>query len=246
MNPREWDKQKLVDAMVLVIIFAFLLSYFTPQLLLSKTITTGGDTASHYYSAYFMKNSLLPAGKVVGWTPGNYAGFPMFQFYFFLPFLTMALLSYLIPLQIAFKLVSVLGIFLLPAAAYFGMKAMKFRFPIPAFSAVFMLPFLFMEANSMWGANIPSTLAGEFSFSISMALTLIFLGVLYGEMEKTEGRRSLPLIILLVLITLTHVYTLLFVVATSAYFLAERSREKLARNIVFLFKIYFTAFLLTS
>ncbi|HDH28958.1 MAG TPA: hypothetical protein ENH13_07475 [Euryarchaeota archaeon] len=246
MNLREWDREKAVDALVLIIIFVFLLSYFTPRLLLSKTITTGGDTASHYYSAYFMKNSLLPAGRLVGWTQGNYAGFPMFQFYFFLPFLVMAVLGYLIPLQIAFKLVSVLGIFLLPAAAYYGMKAMKFRFPIPAFSAALMLPFLFMEANSMWGANIPSTLAGEFTYSISMALTLIFLGVLYREMEKSEGRRSTPLIALLVLITFTHVYTLLFVVITSTYFLAEQNRKKLAGNLAFLFKIYFTAFLLTS
>jgi hypothetical protein len=235
-----------IDLGILIIITLFLISYFKPSLLLSETTTTGGDTASHYYSAYFMKNNLLPNGRVVGWTHGNYAGFPMFQFYFFLPFLAMALLSYLIPLQIAFKLVSVLGIFLLPITAYISMRAMKFRFPIPAFAAVFMLPFLFMEANSMWGGNIPSTLAGEFSYSISLALAVLFFGLLYKEVEKKKERKHLPLVILLVGITFTHVYTLLFVVASSAFFLVEKDKERLIDNLVFLFKVYFISFLLTS
>jgi hypothetical protein len=238
--------EDLIDLLVLLVVFLFLFSYFKPSLLLSQTTTTGGDTASHYYSAYFMKNYLLPSGRVVGWTHGNYAGFPMFQFYFFLPFLAMALMSYLIPLQISFKLISVLGIFLLPIAAYISMRAMKFRFPIPVFSAIFMLPFLFMEANSMWGGNIPSTLAGEFSYSISLALTVLYLGLLYMEIEKKGGKCHLPLIFLLVLITFTHVYTLLFAVLSSAFFLLERDREKFIENLVFLFKIYFIAFLLVG
>jgi hypothetical protein len=235
-----------IDILVLLIITLFLLSYFKPSLLLSETTTTGGDTASHYYSAYFMKNSLLPNGRVVGWTHGNYAGFPMFQFYFFLPFLAMALFSYVIPLQIAFKLVSVLGIFLLPIAAYLSMRAMKFSFPIPAFAAAFMLPFLFMEANSMWGGNIPSTLAGEFSYGISLAMTVLFFGLLFREIEKKDDRKHLPLVLLLVVITFTHVYTLLFAVASSAFFLVERDRERFVENLGFLFKIYFISFLLTS
>ncbi|MHA2055598.1 MAG: 6-pyruvoyl-tetrahydropterin synthase-related protein, partial [Candidatus Hodarchaeales archaeon] len=222
------------------------MSYFKPNLLLSKTTTTGGDTASHYYSAYYMKNNLLPIGQVSGWTQGNYAGFPIFQFYFFLPFLVIALMSYVIPLEISFKLISVLGIFLLPLAAYFSMRKMKFKFPIPIFSAIFMLPFLFMEANSMWGGNIPSNLAGEFSYGISLALTVLFFGLIYSEINKEENSRFLPSVILLVLITFTHVYTLLFVVLSSGYFLLESDRRKLIRNLKFLFKIYLISFLLVG
>ena len=233
----------LVNSVVLLGIIGFLLSYFKPELLLSNTITTGGDTASHYYSAYFMREELLPHGKIVGWTQGNYAGFPLFQFYFFLPFLLMALMSYIIPLQVSFKLISVLGTFLLPFAAYFSMKKMRFEFPVPIISAVFMLPFLFMEANSMWGGNIPSTLAGEFSYSISLALSVLFLGMLYHEINNEE-KHYLPLVALLLLITFTHVYTLLWVVIASVFFLFDRNR--FFEKVGFLFKVFLISFLLSS
>jgi uncharacterized membrane protein len=75
-------KESVVEVIVLFLIFFFLLEYFKPSLILSKTTITGGDTASQYYPAYFLKNYLLPKGKIVGWNPGWYAGFPMFQFYF--------------------------------------------------------------------------------------------------------------------------------------------------------------------
>jgi hypothetical protein len=237
--------EDLVNLLVLIIIFLYLLSAFKPSLILQESTTTGGDTASHYYSAYFMKHNLLPKGKVVGWTQGNYGGFAIFQFYFFLPFLAMALLSYIIPLEISFKLISILGTFLLPLTAYLSLRAMRFKFPIPISSAVFMLPFLFMEANSMWGGNIPSTLAGEFSYSLSLSLTVLFLGVLYRELEEGTRRHLIP-VLLLVMITFTHVYTLLLAVLSSAFFLVERKREKFVDNLVFLFKIYLLSFLLVA
>ena len=49
------------------------------------------------------------------------------------------------------------------------------------------LPFLFMTENSMWGANIFSTLSGEFAFGISTILYIIFTGKLYADIA---GRKS--------------------------------------------------------
>ncbi len=43
---------------------------------------------------------------------------PMLTFYMPLPFLIIAILSWFIPYQIAFKLTTVLGVFLLPLATY--------------------------------------------------------------------------------------------------------------------------------
>jgi len=233
-----------VDLAVLLGISIFLLRYFRPELLLSKTITAGGDTASHYYSAYYMRNILLPRLKVIGWAHGNYAGFPMFQFYFFLPFLLMALLAQLIPLQIAFKLVTALGTFLLPLTAYLSMRSMRYSFPAPALGALYTLPFLFMEANSMWGGNIPSTLAGEFSYSLSLALLVLYLGLLYRHVEERTGLLRLSLI--LALVALTHVYTLLLAVVSSGYFLITAETNVLAKRTLYLLKIHLLAFLLTA
>ena len=35
----------------------------------------------------------------------------------------------------------------------------------------------------MWGGNIPSTLAGEFSHSLGFALAVMFVGLLYQGVE---------------------------------------------------------------
>ena len=50
------------------------------NILLSLSTTTGGDTASHYYTAYYTAHHLLPHGRVLGWMPGNWAGFPFSSF----------------------------------------------------------------------------------------------------------------------------------------------------------------------
>jgi uncharacterized membrane protein len=179
-------KEPLIDLSFLLIIFAFLFTYFDPKLLFLKTIVTGGDTASHYYTAQYLREELLPKGKIIGWLPGNYAGFPLFQFYFPLPFVIAVILSLFVSLEIAFKITTVLGIFLLPISAYFSFKLMKFSFPIPIFGALVTLPFLFMEANSMWGGNILSTLAGEFSYSLGFSLSILFIGSMYNGIKSQQ------------------------------------------------------------
>lgn len=240
------SKENIVNVVVLIGIIWFLLTFFKPDLILSKTITTGGDTASHYYTAQYMKEYLLPNLHITGWCPGNYAGFPILQFYFPLPFLLMVLMSYLIPLQISFKLVTILGTFLLPITAFFSFRLMKFRFPMPIIAAIFTLPFLFMEANSMWGGNIPSTLAGEFSYSLSLSLTVLFFGSLYRGVKARKHWVWNSL--LLVLIALTHVYTLLFAVFSSVFLLLTSIRDKreLISRFTYMAETYLLSFLLIS
>ena len=84
----------------------------------------------------------------------------MLQNYFPLPFLIMTVLSWVMPLQIAFKVTTLLGTFLLPPCTYLFFRFLKQPFPIPITGALFSLSFLFMEGNSMWGGNIPSTPGG--------------------------------------------------------------------------------------
>ena len=69
--------------------------------------------------------------------------------------------------------------FLMPICAYFGLRLLGSPFPGPAIGALATLCFLFMEANSMWGGNIPSTLAGEFSLSLGLSLTVLFFGTIH-------------------------------------------------------------------
>ncbi len=158
---------------------------------------------------------------------GNYAGFPILQFYFPLPFLIMALLSYIIPLQIAFKIVTILGTFLLPITIYIMMRLLDFNKKIATIASIFTLPFLFNEANSMWGGNIPSTLAGEFSHSLSLALSVLFLGTLYYALTKKPNSKKWLILnsILFSLVGLSHIYTI-FITSISTLPLLLRNFKK--------------------
>ncbi len=233
-------KRLLVRLAVFSLIYGYLLGYFTPSHLLSKTTITGGDTPSHYLTAHYLIHTLLPKGKIIGWMPGNYGGFPMFQFYFPLPFLITAGLNLLMPLQIAFKLVSVLGIFLLPVCAFCCLRLLGFRFPVPITGAIFTVPFLFMEANSAWGGNIPSTLAGEFAYGIGFALLFVYLGLFYKGV--TENKYAIANGVLLTLIGLSHACTLIFGVFAATFFLFTTNR--FLEKTWYYFKVHALAFFL--
>ena len=183
-------------------------SFFPPSVMFTDTIANGGDMGSHYYPGLFMKDVLLPQGEVSGWDPGNYGGYPVFQFYFPLPFMIMAALGAAIPYTVAFKIGTVLGTLGMPICAYFGLRLMRTPFPGPALGALATLCFLFMEANTMWGGNIPSTLAGEFSLSLGLSLTLLFFGALHRATETGRGVAWTGM--LEALIGLSHGYTLLW------------------------------------
>ena len=209
---RSWLRA-LVDLAAVATAVGMIASYFPRALMLSPTITNGGDMASHFYPAVYLRDVLLPRGEITGWCPGNYCGFPLFQFYFPLPFLGIALLGKLIPITIAFKLGTVLGVFLLPICSYLGLRLAGIAFPGPALGALTPLCFLFMEANSMWGGNIPSTLAGEFTFSLGLALAVFFLGALRWSIAHGRGRLWCGL--LEACVGLSHGYTLLWAGAGS-------------------------------
>ncbi|MFZ5585719.1 MAG: 6-pyruvoyl-tetrahydropterin synthase-related protein [Thermodesulfobacteriota bacterium] len=232
--------QPAVDAAVLLGCFFLLLHYFPPDLLFLDTITTGGDTGSHFITADYLARHLLPQGRVVGWFPANLAGYPLFQFYFPLPFLVMAGLSYLgLNLTIAFKLVSAFGAFIMPLGAYLGLRLAGRPFPAPALAAAFSLLFLCNETNSMWGGNILSLLAGEIGYSIGLGLLLIYLGAMQGDIAAR--RHLVRNAILLTLVGLAHGCTLLFGVLAGVVWLFHR--DVVARG-VYVFKVYALAFCL--
>jgi hypothetical protein len=225
---------RAVTLLVLAGAWGFLLFYFKPSLLLLDTMNAGGDTPSFYRPIHHLKNVLLPAGNPLGWDLGNFAGYAPYQFYFLPPSVGIVLLSYVIPLNVAFKLMTVLGSFLLPLCTTLALRAMGFRFPVPAIGAAASLIFLFNENNSMWGGNIPSTLAGEFAYSIAFALAILFTGLLYRGVETQRGWRSLG--VLLALTGLTHPIAYISAAAPGTFFLLRR--RDFARNLRFLALVY--------
>jgi tetratricopeptide (TPR) repeat protein len=94
----------------------------------------------------------------------------------------------------------------------------------------------------MWGGNILSNLAGEFSYSFSMALSLILVGSLYRGAEENKGviRNG----ILVFLVGFSHGYTLLFAEAASLFLLLVP--YGVFRRAFYLFKVYALGFCLLA
>ena len=225
---------------VLLAVWAFLLSYFRPSLLFTTTYPGGGDTPSFVHPIEHLRDVLLPAGNPQGWDLGNFAGYAPYQFYFIPPSLLVILLSAFVHFNVAFRLVTVTGVFLLPLSAFVAMRGLGYRFPVPALASSAVLIFLFNEGNSMWGGNIPSTLAGEFSHSCGFALAVMFVGLLYQHIQTGTGRRRLA--VLLAVGGLCHPVAFLNAVTPGLFFLLDR--QNAARNLRYLIAVYGTAVLM--
>ncbi len=198
-----------------------------PSLLLANTMTTGGDTGAHFGLAQFLKSDLLPHGHVTGWFPGAYDGLPLNTFYFPLPDTLAALLGYVIPFDIAFKFVTILGSLTLPIAAWAFGRLVGMERPRPAVLAVFTMPFLFDQTFTIYGGNLYSTMAGEYAFSLGLSVALVFLGVVVRGMRT--GRSKIPAVLLLSACVLCHLVPTLFcfVGAGAALLLFGPTRRRL-------------------
>ncbi|MGH9165043.1 MAG: hypothetical protein ACRDZW_05965, partial [Acidimicrobiales bacterium] len=181
----------------------FVFVQLRPDLLLAGTTPAGGDMGAHVWGPAFLRDHLLPHGRLTGWAPDWYAGFPFPNFYFPIPTLLIVVVDVLLPYAVAFKLVSVLGLVSLPVAAWAFGRLAGVSEPGPACLAVATVPFLFDRSFTIYGGNIPSTLAGEFSFSISLSLAIVFLGVLAKSLQT--GRYRALAGVLLALTLLSHV-----------------------------------------
>ena len=86
-RPAEWwlRVEMWVGVGVVVACCALVLFQLHPELLLRNTTTTGGDTGAHVWWPAYLRDHLLSQGRIAGWAPDWYAGFPAGQFYFPLP-----------------------------------------------------------------------------------------------------------------------------------------------------------------
>lgn len=201
-------------ALLLASLFGFLLYHIPPRLLLSDTLTVGGDTPAHHYLIDCLARSLRESGRIVSWAGGWWCGFPAFQYYFCLPYLLAVLFGLVCPANVAFKLVSVLGIFALPPAAYLAARRMRLPRPAPQLLAVAVVPLLFDHSHTMWGVNIYSTFAGMIANSVSFPLMLLFVASAWRDAD--EGRTRLRSVLCLTALIASHFFTTVMAVLLAA------------------------------
>src|SRR5215212_8655247 len=206
--------EAVATAVVVAAGLALVLAALHPDLLVADTTPAGGDMGAHVWGPAFLRDHLLPEGRLSGWAPDWYAGFPAYQFYMVLPSLLIVALGVVLPYGVAFKLISVSGVLALPVAAWALGRLARAPFPAPALLAVGAVGYLFERSFTIYGGNIASTLAGEFSFSISLALAVVFLGLVLRGLD-TGGLRALAALAL-GLCALCHVIPLLFALVGAA------------------------------
>ena len=236
--------QSAFPYVVLAILASFTLCFIPPSLLLMNTLTVGGDTVAHNYMVSHLKDQLFHHGKIISWANGWWCGFPLFQFYFCLPYLLMSALSFVIPFNIAFKLISVLGIIALPACAYAAGRIMRLPRPGPILLAIAMIPLLFDVSNTKWGVNIYSTFAGMISNSISFPIMLLFIACSWRDAD--DGKFRLHTVFLLVLLIASHFFTTIIADLTLAVFPLLRPRNGVMKALAVLARECGLAFLLMS
>lgn len=222
VRSRGWSVR--TSAIVVAMVSVATLLAVAPHLLLVANTPTGGDMGAHVLGPAYLRDVLLPSGRIMGWSNHWFAGFPIFYFYFPLPSLVIVALDLALPYGVAFKTVTVVGLVALAPATYFLVRSMGFARPVAAVAAAAGGVYAFMETPTpnIFGGTIASSLAGEFSYSWSFAFSLVYLGCLLRAVHENR-RYFMGAAAALAGTALCHVIPTMGVVFASLFVLVGRS-----------------------
>ena len=219
---REWTNERvarvLVTSATLVTttVVMMLIVHFNPlspsrDLLLDNTTPTGGDMGAHVWAPAFLRDHFLPNFQLSGWSMDWYGGLPLYRFYMVIPALAIVALDAVpfVAYGVAFKIVAASGLLTFPLACWAFGRLANFRHPIPELFAFGGLCFLLDESFEIYGGNVKSTMAGEYSFSIALTLAVLGLGLLAHGLRT--GRFRVWTAVVLSLAAVSHGIVLIFV-----------------------------------
>lgn len=158
--------------------------------------------------------------------------------------IVLVVLSIPVPYNIAFKIVTVLGLVTMPLSAWAFAKLADLRFPAPPIFAAAALVFVYnreplvrypssgelIGTGNIIGGNLLSTMAGEYSFSIALSLSLVYFGVLARALRT--GRHRALAAGLLALVGLCHLLPFFFALLVTAVLFAVRPSWGRAKMLV--------------
>ncbi len=221
---RPWSSQRVVQVLVtsailvtttVIVMMVVHLNPLSPSrdLVFDRTTPTGGDMGAHVWAPAYLRDNLLSNFQLSGWTMDWYGGLPLYRFYMVIPALAIVALDVALPYGVAFKLVAISGLVLFPLACWAFGRLANFRHPIPELFAVASLCFLLDESFSIYGGNVKSTMAGEYSFSIALTLAVLGLGLLANGLRT--GRFRVWAAVVLSLAAVSHGIVLIFVAVSA-------------------------------
>jgi hypothetical protein len=195
------------------------------DLVFDDNTPTGGDMGAHVWGPAFLRDHLLPNFQLNGWSMDWYAGMPAYRFYMVVPAVAMVALDVVFPYGVAFKLVAIAGLVTLPFACWAFGRLARFRYPMPELFAFAGLLFALDESFSIYGGNLKSTMAGEFSFSIALTFMVLGLGLLANGM-RTGKYRSWAAILLALAVVCHGIVAIYVLIAAPVVVLVHLDRVR--------------------
>ena len=213
--------------------FAILLIFLRIDLILLNTLPTGGDMGAHIVPTKFFVEELFYNFKISGWSNDWFAGYPAYYFYFPLPPSIVAILNLVLPFNISFKIMVLIALVLLVISIE---KLINFKIGTLSYIGFAGgLLYLLTESFTIFGGNLASSLAGQYSFTYSLAFANLSIYYIRNNLIKHSVIRGS---LLLGLSLLSHIipfliYSPIFLI----YFLSSKSinPEKLIGLLIFLF-----------
>ena len=140
---------------------------------------------------------------------------------------TAALLALLVvpmPYGVSLKLVAIAGVVALPVAVWAMARSAGVGPEGQALAAAATLLFLFDRSFNIYGGNLMSTMAGEFAYSLGLAVAVLYIGAAARGMDS--GRHRVLAGSLLALTGLLHLFSAFLALgATAALVLTGRWRR---------------------
>ena len=218
---------------VKVALGSLLLIFLRIELVFSDLLPTGGDMGAHIVPTKFFVTELFNNFKLSGWSQDWFAGYPVYYFYFPLPPIITSLLNFLFPFSISFKTMVLISQVLLVVSIEMLMRKKSKVFSFYGFGVGLL--YLLTESFTIFGGNLASSLAGQYSFTYSIAFGN--LSIFY--LVKSKYKYSMEIAALLIgLSALSHLIPFMIYLPIFAfYFLKSDSKiyKKISAFLFFLF-----------
>ena len=201
-------RTRIVIGLAFALVYGYLIKFvFVPFCLYDKL--QDWDIPGHIQAAWFIRHYSFPWYE--GWNPFFFAGHPNDTYYGPTHHYLLALLNFVLPMESAFKVLTVLSISLLPLAFYYFARRLGFDGKESALQMILMfVPMAFI--NIACGGNLFSMFnVGLVSNALAFPFFFVYLGKLhctlahFETLSRPQIRRAfIILALLLALITLTH------------------------------------------
>ena len=164
--------------------FFVLVLFLRVDLVFENNTPTGGDMGAHIVAIDTFIKEFIPNFQINGWSNDWFSGYPLYYFYFPLPAIITFFFNLIFPFGVAFKIMVVMSMILV----VYSIEKLMRNTPnqISIFGATAGLFYVFTESFTIYGGNLASTLAWQFSFAYSLAFAN--LSIFYLIKSKNNFR----------------------------------------------------------